>query len=92
MNDPADAGRNHADLVREHTATVRRVTEAALAFPDLAAADRSELQKVLLDADRDERIFVPEPTPEALKLFVERMDALLERVHTIASNYAKQAS
>jgi hypothetical protein len=67
----------------------RRVTEAVLAFPHLAAEDRSEIETVLRAIDHDERIFGPEAeTPEILYLLAKRQRALLHTVHTIATRYA----
>ena len=62
-------------------------------LPNLAAADRSELQSVLREVDDAVRIFGPETeSPAVLGLFAQRMHTLIQRVHTIASKYAKQAS
>jgi hypothetical protein len=67
----------------------RRVAEAVLAFPHLAAEDRSELETVLQAIDHDERIFGPETvTPEILYLLAQRQRALLHTVHTIATRNA----
>jgi hypothetical protein len=86
MNDPAD-------VVRRHAAVVRRHTEAVLGFPNLAAADRSELLNVVREVDAAARIFGPEAgSPACVALFVQRMDTLIQRVHSVASKYTKQAS
>jgi hypothetical protein len=67
----------------------RRVTEAVLAFPHLAAKDRSELESVLRAIDHDERVFGPESeTPEILYLLAKRQRDLLHTVDTIATRYA----
>lgn len=77
----------------DHADGVRSLVEAVLAFPNLAAADRSEIQNVLLEVDDAVRIFGPETgDPAALKVYVERTDTLLQRVHRVTSKYAAQAS
>lgn len=86
MNDPADVVRTYADVVRRHT-------EAVLGFPNLPAADRSELQNVVREVDDTERILGPETgDPAAVKSFAQRMDTLIQRVQSISSKYTKQAS
>lgn len=79
--------------MNDHADAVRRLTEAVLAFPNMAAADRSELENVLRKVDDVARIFGRDAaTPQILGLFAQRMHALIQRVHTIGSKYSKRAS
>lgn len=58
--------------MNDHADVVRRQTEVVLGFPNLAAADRSELQNVLREVDDAVRIFGPETeSPAVLRLFAQ---------------------